>query len=278
VTALPWAPAASDRGPVVARVGEVSIYAADVADQALASRKPARAALDELIAFHLLAERHRAAWPPGDPAAEEARREILVQRLLERELEPKLRLEDLPDEEVRKLYDHAIDTFVHPRLVEVAVLDITVGHRASPAARAAVRQAAGELRAAALARKARTPEDFMALAGEPAWQEKRVRYFKFLQAREKPYSARFGAEVAKLKTPGEISGVIEDDYGVYVAQYVSERPPESTPFEAVRGQLRDGYYPRWRQLKFQELIDALAARHEVEVHPDLLATSRSPGS
>jgi PPIC-type PPIASE domain len=277
-TTLPWVPSANDRGPVVARVGEIPIYAADVAAQAAATKKPARAALDELIAFQLLAERHRAAWPPADPAAEQTRREILVQRLLEREFEPKVRLEDLPDAEVRKLYDRAIGTFVHPRLVEVAVLDITFGRKATAEARAAARQAAAAVRAAAVARRARTPDELMFLAGQPEWQAKQVRFFKFLQSHDKPYSAHFGDEVAKLKSAGELSGVIEDDIGVYVALYVSERPAESTPFEKVRGMLRDGYYPRWRQLRFQELIDGLATQHEVEVHPDLLAASGPPGS
>jgi hypothetical protein len=259
---------------VIARVGEVPVFASEVAAQAQRTGKAPRAALDDLITFHLLAERWRAAWPPRE--GEDTHRQILVQRLLEQELEARTRPQDLPDADLRALYQRAIDTFVHPRLVEVAVLDVTVGQRASPEARAEARQTAAALRAAAQAGKAQTPEAFMALAGEERWQSKRVRYFRFVQGREKPYSARFGAEVAKLKSRGELSGVIEDEYGAYLAQYVAERPPESIPFERVREQLREGYYPRWRQGRFQELVQSVRAQHEVELHPDRLVPS--PGS
>src|SRR2546423_967125 len=193
--AVPWTPApAPDLGAPVGRVGEVPIYAAEVAAQAARTGKSPRAALDDLVAFHLLAERARAAapWPPGSDEASALRKEVLVQRLVEREVEPASRPGDLPDSEIQALYDRARRTFVPPRLVEVAVLNIAAGKRQTAAQRVEARQTMAALKAAVDSRRERTPEDFQALAADQAWKSRRVQYVRFLQADADPYSATFG--------------------------------------------------------------------------------------
>jgi hypothetical protein len=273
----PWVPEpAADEGAVVARVGEVPIFAAEVAGQAARTGKPPREALDDLIALHLLAERVRAHWPPDDPGAREVEQQMLVQRLAEREFEPISRPEDMPDEAVRPLYERAHDTFVHGRLVEVAVLSLTPGRKALPEVRAAARKTMTELKALVDLGKEKTAEALQQAMGEEKWRDRKVQYFRFLQATSKPYTAKFGAEVAKMKTPGETIGVIEDEYGFYIARYLGDRPAQNQTFEQVKKDLREGYYARWRQAKFLEWMEQIAASHEVELHPGALATA--PGS
>jgi hypothetical protein len=267
VTAAPWSPAtASDLGAVVAKVGEVPIFAEEVADQAARTGKPPRQALDDLVAFHLLAEHARAAgaWPPDGPEAARLRKEVLVQRMLERELEPGVGPEDITDAELRALYDKALITFVHPRLVEVAVLEITPGRRATPAVRAEARENALALVAAVRAGKGQSPADLQVLASDEGWHRKRVRYTRFLQGPNGPKSTTFAAAVTKLR-PGETSGLIEDEYGLYVARYAGERPAKNVTFEEAKAELRTGFYPRWRLSKFLEFADQAAAKHEVEI-------------
>jgi hypothetical protein len=274
--AQPWVPQpAPGLGPTVARVGEVPIFAAEVAAQAARAGETPRQALAELIELHLLAERMRAHWPPQahDPQARALEQEILVQRLLERDFETVSGPKDMPDSAVRVLYDGALDKFVHPRLVEVAVLALTPGKKALPPARAEARRTMTELKALIDLRKERTADDLQAVLAEGKWRERRVQYFRFMQAGDKPYTAKFGAEVGKMKTPGETMGVIEDEYGFYIARFVSERPPQNRTFEQVKQELREGFYPRWRQLKFLEFTEQLAAGHEVEVHAGALTTA-----
>jgi hypothetical protein len=276
-TARPWVPGPTpQQGAVVARVGEVPIFATEVAAQAEHTGKSPRAALDDLIELHLLAERLRAHWPPADPSSDRLRRELYVQRLLEREFEPVTRLEDMPDTAARALYDAAADKFVHPRLVEVAVLAITPGKKALPSVRADARKTMNELKAVVDQRKEKTAEDLQQAIADVKWHQRRVQFFRFLQAGDKPYTAKFGAEVSKMKTPGETSGVIEDEYGFYIARYLGDRPPANQTFEQVKKELREGYYPRWRQAKFLEFTQQIAATHDVELHSGALATS--PGS
>jgi hypothetical protein len=275
-TSKAWAPEpAPGLGAVVAQVGEVPIFASEVAAQAARTGKPARAALEDLIDLHLLAERLRPQWPPQDHDAEARtiEREMLVQRLLERDFEATSRPEDMPDAAVRMLYDAALDKFVHPRLVEVAVLALTPGKKASPEARAEARKTMNELAALVQLRREKTPEDLQAAMADDRWIRRKVQFFRFLQAGDKPYSASFGAEVARMKTPGETSGVIEDQYGFYIARYIGERAPQNQSFDQVKNDLREGFYPRWRQARFLEFTQQLAAQHEVELHPAALTAS-----
>jgi hypothetical protein len=272
-----WAPdPAPDLGPAVARVAGVPVFAAEVAAQGARTGKPPRQALGDLIALHLLAERLRTGhWPPPDEGARAVEREMIVQRLIEREFEAVTRPQDMPDSVVRVIYDSSVDSFVHPRLVEVAVLAVTPGKRALPSVRADARKAIHEVKAIVDQQKSKTPEDLQTIAGDMKWHDRRVMYFRFTQAHDKPYSAKFGAEVGKLKAPGETSPIIEDEYGYYIARYISERPSANRTFDEVKQELRDAYYPRWRQAKFLEFTQQLSARHEIEIHPGALTGSGS---
>lgn len=275
-SATPWVPeAAPGLGPVVARVGEVPIFAAEVSGQAARTGKAPKQALADLIELHLLAERVKPRWPAlaRDSEARALEQEMLVQRLLEREFEPVTRLQDMPDSVVKVIYDASVDRFVHPRLVEVAVLALTPGKKATPTARAEARKLMTELKAQVDLRKERTPEDLQAAIVDGPWRAKKVQYFKFTQAGDKPYSARFGAEVGKMKTAGETMGVIEDEFGFYIARFITDHPAQSRTFEQVKGELRDAFYPRWRQGKFLEFTQQLAAGHEVEIHTGALTAA-----
>jgi hypothetical protein len=272
----PWVPApAPGLGAVVARVGEVPIFAAEVAAQAAHTGKPPRAALDDLIALHLLAEHLRARWPSqeDDAEARALEREMLVQRLLERDFEASTRPQDMPDAVVKVIYDASVDQFVHPRLVDVATLVVNPRRNATPEARAAAKKTITELAAVVALRRERTAEDLQALATEETWKSRKVRFFRFTQAGDKPYGAKFGAVVNRMKTPGETSGIIEDEEGFYIARFLGDRPAKNQTFEDVKKELREAYYPRWHQAKFLELTKQLETQHEVEIHPAALTAA-----
>jgi hypothetical protein len=249
-----------------------------VAAQAAQTGKDAPRALDDLIAFHVLAEHARGSqvWPPRTGQAAELHQQILVQRMLERELEPGIRgPENIADPELRVLYDRALVAFVHPRLVEVATLEIDVGRKGTAAARTIARQTIQSLKQALDGRPGLTVEEFQQLARDEVWRAHGVLTFRFLQGPDAPRSARFGAAVAKLASAGETVGPIEDEYGVYIARYLADRPAKHQSFEDARAELRAGYYARWRQRKFLDFAEQAAAGHEVEIRP---ATATGSGS
>jgi hypothetical protein len=265
-----WIPdRAADLGAVVARVGSVPIYAHEVEAQAVLSHGTPREALAELVSLHLLAEgaHRRERFHPdwSDPEL----RSALAERLIEREIMPQLRPDEVPEPELRAIYQRAIDAFVHPRLVDVGLLAVYTGSVMKAAARLTRAEAAKSLEAYVASQRIHGPEDFEAIARDPTWQDRHVIYRRMLQGLDGPLSRKVGTAVARLKAPGDTTSLIEDDDGFFLATYAGEKPPENVPFADVREKLRQRYYEHWRSQRIEQLMSKISERHHVESHPHL---------
>ncbi len=261
----PWVPQrpAGQVDEVVARVGDVPIFASEIRSQMMAGAANPQIALDELVQFHLLAEGARAAglWERsvlGPPP-----KEIWVQRLIENNLEAHLAKRDIPDGELRKVYEQFKDEFVHPRLVDVALLAVYTGVRMKPEAQARSRQTAADLKAFLETRTNRSKEDFLAIAEEPVWKDRKVQFTRLVQGADKPLSAKVGAQIAKLNAPGDTTPMVEDETGFYVARYIGQFPAKDRSFEDARTELRDGYHTHWREERFAAFAREISGRHEI---------------
>jgi hypothetical protein len=259
-----WAPLTPpDLGAVVARVGEVPIFASQVLAEAKRTARPVREALDDLVVLNLLAERARQAGLQPATASDAKVKSALVQRVLERELEPKLRPEAIPDPVLRPLYDRVKDVFVHPRLVDVAVLAIYTGALMKDEPRKERSQTAKELAAWLLSHPPKTLDEFSAIGSDPAWTARHVTFSRFLQRQDRPLSSVVAPAISALKADGEMTRLLADEDGFYIARYVGEKPPENVTFEQARSRLREGYLEQWRRQQFQEYTDKLAQTHTV---------------
>jgi len=267
----PWVPdPVPDLGSVIARVGSVPIYAREVEAQMVRSGGTPREALDELVSLHLLSEEaHRKNRFLPDWLDPELR-SALAERLIDRDIWPQIQRDSLPDQELHTIYQGAISTFVHPRLVDAGFLIVFTGSRMKAKARAERTEAARALAATVAARRIHGPEDFQAIANDPAWAARHVSYRRNLQSPDQPFSRKVGAEVVKLKAAGETTPLIEDDDGFFIATYAGERPAADIPFAQIREELRQRYYDRWRAQRLDELARKLAEGHRVESHPQLL--------
>ncbi len=269
-----WIPVPSaDLGPALARVGQVPIFAKQVTAEAKKTGKSARMALDDLIDANLLAEAARAkGYTPassGDPDVQSA----LVQRMVEKELEPHIRPEDTPDSALRPLYDRVRDQFVHPRLVEIGLLAVYTGPTMRKTAREEREQTGKDLALYLRKHPAKTLEEFAAVARDTAWSARKVVYTRMLQGLDKPLAADVGTEIAKLHTPGDTTPLITDQDGSFIARYIGERAPANVTFEQARAKLLAGYYDHWRHQKFIEFTTRLMKHHQVKAHFDRLSTN-----
>jgi hypothetical protein len=264
-----WTPAlAPDLGKVVARVGEVPVFAAEVDAEARRTGQSAREALADLVAFNLLAERARAAGlRPEDPGGLQARREVLVQRLIERDFEPRLEPEALTDAELRPMYERLKSRYVHPRLVEVVIASVYTGPRMKPEPRTRARATATEFRDFVAKRPLRTAEDLLTAAREPSWVARNVAVAQLLQGPDKPFGPEVGAAVLNLVHVGDTTSLVEDENGYHLARYVGERPPRNVPYEEAREALRAEVLPAWRQQRFLQVAASLAPGHSIELYP-----------
>jgi hypothetical protein len=266
-----WLPSpASDLGAVVARVGGVPLFATQVLAVAKQTGKSPRNALEDLVEFNLLAECARGSGLKPADSSDADVASTLVQRLLEKELEPTLRPEAMPDSVLRPMYDKARDRFVHSRLVEIGVLALYTGALMKESPRKARTEAAQALAAFLAAHPPQTLDEFAAVANDSKWSSRKVVFAHFLQGLDRPLSATVGVQVAKLHVPGDTTPMIVDEDGFFVARYIAERPPEDISFEQARDGLRAGYYEHWRKQRFLDFSTAFANLHKVEVHFDLL--------
>ncbi len=269
-----WTPQApAGLGPIVARVGAAPIFAEDVRRRQLVTGGGARQALDDLVRFELLAQAARDRGIPLPPAPKEA----LVQVLLERDFETQVRLDDVPEKELRTIYERFSDTWVHSRLVEVGVLSIYTGARMKPEARSRARESANQLKAHLEKLPPATLEDFSAIARDPAWAGRRVQYVRQWQSDRRPFSAKVGAEVQKLTRPGQTTPLVEDEMGFHIARYIAERPPKNEPFQVARQEILKELHPRWRKERFSDFVARIAQGQRAYTFPDALANVR-PGS
>jgi parvulin-like peptidyl-prolyl isomerase len=258
---------------VVAEVDGVPIGRAALVAEMRRTGKGARAALSDLVDLELLAAQAERVLG-RDLEVAEARDRAAVQRMVERELEPRLARQAIPDSVLREVYERARPVFVHPRLVEVALLSVYTGARMKDEPRARAREIALALAAYLQSHPPATPEAFEAVAAEPTWKDQRVKHARLFQGLDEPFAADVGRVVATLQRPGDTTPLITAESGFHIARYLSERPAENVSFEQARDRLRDQIAERWRQSQFLEYAQAAAGPHRIEAFPDRLATAR----
>ena len=261
---------------VIAAVDGAPISREQLLNEMRRTGKDARVALDQLIDDQLLATEAARALDPDDPDVLEATARAAVQLMLEREVEPRLGKDSIPDATLRSLYDKAHSAFVHPRLVEIALLSVYTGARMRDEPRARALETAKALEAYVRARPVATPDDFRAIAGEPAWRDRHVKYARIWQGLDEPFAADLGRPVSTLTRPGQTTPLIVAESGDHLARYIGERPPENVTFEMARPTLRDQIAERWRQAQFLDFVQAAANPHRIEAFPERLAEAPAP--
>jgi hypothetical protein len=267
-------------GPVVARVAENPIFAEEVRAQAQRTGKPPAEALQDLVTFHLLAERARERGLAQTVRRPEVPSALLVQRLLEREFEPTVQPDQMSEQELRAVYEQIKDRYVHPRVVRVALLSVYPRRgQDKEAARAAARETAQALFAEVSRRPDRSAEAFASLQKEPAWSSRNVSFGRIWQGPDErygPLAAPEGAAIARLRKPGDTTPLMDDHGAYHLARYIEEAPAKNVSFEQARQELRTEYYPRWRREKFERFSARLAESHKIEAFVERALTRPAP--
>jgi hypothetical protein len=272
---------APDLGEVVGRVAGVPIFAGEVQAEMARSASGPRQAFDRLAGLQLLAEwaRRTKQSTQQTTTLPEAPPALLVQRLLERDFEPSTTAARMPEADLRRAYQQMRDLYVHPRLVEVALLSVYTGPNMKPEPRERARQTALALGEELRRQPRLTPEEAQALARLPEWKSRKVVYWRFWQGPDRhsgPFGGKVAPAIARLSRPRQTSGLIEDDSGYHFALYLGERAPLNVTFEQAREEIREKAYPEWRRYRFESMVKQLAQEHAVEVYRDRVLAGSAP--
>lgn len=260
-------------GPIEITAGRLRRFAEAHPDQS------PRALAQNLIEFELLAAEAARRGLANDPDVQAWARPALVMRYLKQMFEPQWSAAQLPDELVAQSYQRNRNFFVHPDLVTVDHLVLTLDGKmpTDPAVQAQAVALMDEVRASLDARPPEDADAFVARATEFADQAKALglqlrgeRLGRF--ARQNNFDPGFVERVFQLEAPGELSTVFTSPFGWHVARLQVREPAQERTLADVDTELRARIEPEVRELKLKELTAELNQRYHVEVDPTPLGT------
>jgi peptidyl-prolyl cis-trans isomerase C len=271
---------------VLAKVGSREIRVEDFNNEVqwrLKNHRPLpdkEALLNEMITRELLVQKARAAGLENDPDFRRSYEGMLVSRIQERELTPRLDAVKPPPETVRALYEKNLAQYTRPAKARLAFIYIKIEPRMSADK---LSEAEARIQEALKLAKALPPSSrgFDRVAVD--YSEDQASRYKggdvgwFDQGRT---AYRWPAEVVSagfaLKTTGEISGVIRATNGFYIVSKLESRDSVITPLEQVQTSLERGLLTEKRrevEAAFRRETRAYAA---VESFTQVLANVQYP--
>lgn len=258
---------ADDRGPVVATVGAFAIHAEDVRERALRDRCGARDALDRLIDEELVAEAALSRAASASVDLDKARRRLAVQTLLEREVEARVRREDVSEAEARAFYDRNRPRFVHPeRRISVhmlAEMPPSAGGPLADVATAFVEQTLSQIR------EEGTQAVFSRLASLTAVPDTsiplRIEQVPALERRGNADEAYLAALFA-AEGPGPLATPVRSSFGVHAIVLTQIEPALDRDFDDARSEIIAELLAEKRRQRFERWSQELRERRPVELN------------
>lgn len=273
---------------LVARIGDREIRVAEFEDwmrhRAVGANQRAKEALLEELFDHYAAVQE--AVDRGldrDPAIRRAWENLLVSRLREQQLEPRLTNAVPTPSQVAVQYSNRIAAFNEPELRRGAMLFASLPPEAPEDRRMAVRERLARARQLALGASAAEPgtRGFGALAVE--FSEDPVTRYKggdlgWLAASRS--DNRFDPAVLEvlfaLRQTNDVSGVIETPRGFYVVKWLDVRPARVKSLESVRAMLEhELLIENRRQAEADWRLEVREGRR-IEVFPEVLNRITAP--
>ncbi len=241
------------------------------------------ALLQEMIEQEALYVRAVNAGLDKDPELQRAWRNLVIGKLKERELAPRMAQAEVTQSELESSYAADRDRHTRPAAVRLAVLYFKTDPVMKPEKIAELQRRMAEARQQALATGTGGPPGFGALAitcsedqatryngGVVGWIEQNRGHAWLGPA---PVEAGFA-----IKNPGGLSDVIHDSKGVYLVKLLDRRESTVIPFAQVEAPLRQRLLLEKRRQFEQALIRESRESVSVQAHPELLARIPVPAS
>jgi peptidyl-prolyl cis-trans isomerase C len=249
-----------------------------------------RGVLDQLVAYHLLAQESRSRKLPvadtdvdarvaeirkGFPTEDafkqgiaaqgltldqlkaQAKTSIEVSKVIDAEVNSKVSVED---PEVKGFYDQNMERFKQGDSVHAAHILIGVPQGATPE-----QKTEAKTKAAAVLKTIKAGGDFATLARansqDPGSAANGGDLGFFPKGQMTP---AFEEAAFKLK-PGAVSPLVETPFGFHIIKVVERRAPRTAPFAEVSGQIKDFLTQGQREQKLEQFVEQVKAKGKVEI-------------
>ncbi|MGB4600065.1 MAG: peptidylprolyl isomerase [Trichlorobacter sp.] len=171
------------------------------------------------------------------------RRNVVIENHIEQTIASKIKV---TEQEIREFYDKNPETFTMPEQVRASHILITVDSKASADDKQKARAKADEL-----LKQVKAGADFAKLAKDNSGcpsnkQGGDLGYFSKGQM-VKPFE-----DAAWAMKPGEVSGVVETQFGYHIIKVTEKRAKDKMPFDALKGRIETSL----KQRKIGEQVNA----------------------
>ncbi len=249
-----------------------------------------RGVLDQLVAYHLLAQESRArklAIPDADVDARladirkgfptedafkqgiaaqgltmdqlktQAKTSLEVSKVIDSEVNSKIAV---GDPEVKTFYDQNLERFKQGDTVHAAHILIPVPQGATPE-----QKNEAKVKAAAVLKTIKAGGDFATLARANSSDTGSAQNGGDLGFFPKGQMTPAFEEAAFKLKPGTTSALVETPFGFHIIKVLERRPPRTAPFLEVQGQIKDFLTQGQREEKLQQFVEQVKAKGKVEI-------------
>ena len=249
-----------------------------------------RGILDQLVAYHLLAQESRArklpvpdadvdarlteirksfpteeAFKQGiaaqglttDQLKAQAKTSIEVAKVIDAEVNSKVAVQD---PEVKTFYDQNLERFKQGDTVHAAHILIGIPQNATPEQKTEART-----RAAAVLKTVKAGGDFATLARANSSDSGSAQNGGDLGFFPKGQMTPAFEEAAFKLKPGSTSALVETQFGFHILKAIERRGPRTAPFAEVSGQIKDFLTQGQREQKLEQFVEQVKAKGKVEI-------------
>lgn len=213
--------------------------------------------LENLVRFEVMAMAARARGYDRDPAVLRVLKQQMIDEFLRKEVDAKLRPEDIGDAEIEAFYREHIHEFTRPEEVRASqIFAKGRGTAEKAAAEAKALQRNDQAGFRALVEKYSEDEDSKSRGGD----------LTFFDRKTKAHPRPLVEAAFALKEIGEISPPIESEQGVHVLKLTQRRPGFVQPLAEAKRDAQRMILQARRNRKIQVLVAEMRQKIKVEVY------------
>jgi peptidyl-prolyl cis-trans isomerase C len=220
--------------------------------------------LENMVRFEVLAREAQNRGYDRDPEVQRALKNQMISTLLQKELDDKLKPEDVPNPEVERYYREHPDEYKQPEQVRVSQIftsDATRAERAAAAARGLKGKPEAEKAFRELVAQLSEDEDSKSRGGD----------LTFFDRTTAMYPRPLVEAAFALTDVGQVSAPVKTERGYHVLMLTQRRPGFTRALPEVTRDIRRQLIRDRRAKKMEELVAEMRKRLKVEVYEDRLA-------
>jgi len=226
-----------------------------------------RAILEAMIKHEMLLAEAERRNMRADPEVRDTVNPLLSKRFMEKEFEPTARIEDVPEADVRAIYEERNDEFHMPETWRFSVIQTATQEVAE--------QIMEKLRLA------HNDEDvFEALAmtadniDEALRRAEGAYGYLPMEDLRRAIPEDLRPHFERIKATDEVPEIVTTPRGHFVIMMTGHRPRFDRTFESVQSGLKQQAFRNYREKKLADFVAAFRGRHKVTANYELLALVR----